>query len=311
MLRPPHVALTARARTAARVATAALGKRWEEQGTDQPQSEYDVDLAFFYGAVIAAALAAQWPPPVIAAAVVTAAQWAPPAGAPAAAVSAAEALIAASVRASLDAHRTQPGTARDADLTAALEGLIADAWTTGTHAAARQLRIVDAEGSPALIDTATGELLDDIDWDTWRPGRFPAGAVDRIRADPDVRALYENVPTLIRGLTDTTVQRITDRVTRGVLDGESIDRITRDVTPLVDDPRRARLIAHTETARVQTTATLRLYQVEDVTAWDWIASDGACPACDALARGGPYPLTAQAPPLHPACRCSPAPGVAG
>jgi hypothetical protein len=67
------------------------------------------------------------------------------------------------------------------------------------------------------------------------------------------------------------------------------------------------MIAHTETARLQTLGTFKGYREMGVTAWDWLTTTGACPRCVALEARNPHSIDESGPPAHPRCRCAPAP----
>lgn len=153
-------------------------------------------------------------------------------------------------------------------------------------------------------DTGTGGtdgVTLTIDWDNWEPG-WPEAAAHTAHGEL-ARALDDLDITLDR-IDRTTLDRVGDEIARGLLDGDPVDRIARGVDRIIDDPARALTIAHTETARAQVAATLDRYREEGFRSFEWIASDGACPACAAMEASNPHPMGTPAPPKHPRCRCA-------
>jgi len=119
--------------------------------------------------------------------------------------------------------------------------------------------------------------------------------------------LRDNAGVTIRGISNATLDRVGSVISEGLLDGESVDSIARNLAGVIDDPARAEMISHTETCRAQSLASVDLYQSEGFTRWTWILSDGACPKCVDQESRNPHAVGDEAPPLHPRCRCSVAP----
>lgn len=291
---------------ATREAATMLTKSWQEQGTREPQSRYDIALALVWVTVIAAALRAAFSPSAILAAIFTARQHTPaplppgldgvtgatPGGTLPDSV---RDTIAQSVAGSLTA--SGPNTA---PLREALTGLEADALLAGTHAATEQLAATGRTPGPGDAADLAG-VADGIDWHDTHVSTPDA---EQLLRRGGLGRLLDDAGVSIRGITDTTVRRLGERIADGLEAGHGPDRIARDCADILDDPARALRVAHTETARAMTRATLMQYEAAGITRWDWIASDGACPACAAREQGGPYGLTEPAPPLHPSCRCT-------
>jgi hypothetical protein len=171
-----------------------------------------------------------------------------------------------------------------------LANLHLDAFTVGLKAAQVQMGITP-EG-----------------WDGWRPG-MP----ENLAPHPGAwQTAMDDAGVTVKDITDTTMAKIGRAIEAGVSAGDSVDRIARDLFGVLGDPDRAELIAHTESARMLTKASMTTYQDMGVKQFDLLISAGACPLCISVATDNPHPLSdrASAPPLHPRCRCAAAP-VAG
>lgn len=293
---------------ATRQAATTLTKGWQEQGTREPQSQWDVKVAAAWATVIAAALLRAFTPSAILAAIFTARQHKPPplppglAGIPDAAPiggplpEPARDVIVQSVIGSLAA--STPDTA---PLRGALEGATADGYLAGVHAATEQLADVGATPTGPLADLDTG-----FDWHEWTPGTPDAG--EYLRRGGYGRILDATGIT-VKGVTDATMRRIGELVADGLDRGDSIDSIARAVRGYVDDPKRALRIAHDATTRALTRAALDGYTEAGISGFDWIASAGACTVCREREASNPHPLNEPGPPAHPHCRCAAAPAV--
>lgn len=111
----------------------------------------------------------------------------------------------------------------------------------------------------------------------------------------------------IHGIEDTTLEAIGHLIVDGVADGASVDRLARQINNYLDDPTRAQMIAHTESARMLSLGSRAAYMDAGVTQWDWVVSDGVCPRCLARAESNPHGMDEAMPPGHPYCRCAAAP----
>ena len=98
----------------------------------------------------------------------------------------------------------------------------------------------------------------------------------------------------------------------------SVGSLAKALTAVLDNPGRARMVAHTEIARAQSAAALDQYRSLDVGTKGWLTAEDAkvCPQCDADEAAGDIPLNDRfpsgndAPPGHPICRCALMPGLA-
>ena len=171
-------------------------------------------------------------------------------------------------------------------ITAVMADLHLDAFSVGVKAAQQQVGITP-EG-----------------WDGWRPGMAPGIAP----GSGAWQAAVDSAGVTVKDVTDTTLTRIGAAIERGVTAGDSVDMITRDLFSILDDPARAELIAHTESARMLTNASMSVYRDMGLKQWDLLVSAGACATCVGIAAGNPHTVgDSDTPPIHPRCRCAAAP----
>lgn len=188
------------------------------------------------------------------------------------------------------ARRALAGTVQPSTLNQVMHAAWADAYSVGTLAADVQMGKVP-----------TG-------WDDWKPGMADSNKVTALGwketiADADIT---------LKGITDTTVNKVAYAIADGVNAGDSVDDIGRALTKIIGDPKRAELIAHTESARMLNQSAMYQYKAAGVTQWDLVISAGACPTCSTIAAANPHDVTdAQQPPIHPRCRCAASPHFEG
>lgn len=164
-----------------------------------------------------------------------------------------------------------------------MDELIRDAYAAGDMAATVQLG-----GSEPLS--------------IWNPGTPP----EPLYADLGWEQALAQKGLRLRGISQTTIERIGEIIERGVEDGTSIYSLARDIDAYLGDYSRAEMIAHTETARMINLATERQYRINGIPQWKWIISAGACPRCAAKADKV-FNLGDPTPPGHPRCRCAMSP----
>ena len=246
---------------------------WREKATSAPQSGYDLRLTDHYAPLIVKAIGALWPRAAFNA--------------------------AASARSLDGLPAADTGPLRDV-----LERLWADAWVTGRHSAEIQVKPArvrkDTESEPSTSVVTN--------WDTWEPGNLPAAL---LADDGGFAAVLARTDVSINGIEGTTLDRMGNLLSEGMLNGDSVDTIGRALREIVDDPDHAEMIAHTESARLQSQASLAQYADEGIRLWDWLVSDGACPRCLDQESRNPHGLSDEAPPGHPRCRCSVSPVIPG
>lgn len=137
-----------------------------------------------------------------------------------------------------------------------------------------------------------------------------------------LRTLQEYDLGLIRNVTDQLRADIRSQIMQGVIQGESIPKISRRLSkgtaleagtfPKVE--KRATVIARTETLRAFNQAALEQYRVAGVVRVKWLTGrdERVCDYCGPL-DGKVFPiddLPWGAPPIHPQCRCTASPSIA-
>jgi 8-oxo-dGTP pyrophosphatase MutT (NUDIX family) len=170
-------------------------------------------------------------------------------------------------------------------LSAVLSEMVRDAYSAGEMAAKVQLG-QDVPG-----------------WSIWAPGTPP----EPLRSELGWQDALEQAQISLKGITQTTLDRLTAVIESGVESGDSVDSMARDMADVLGDYGRAEMIAHTESARMVSLATERQYRLDGVPMWDWVISAGACPRCTDESESSPHPVGYPTPPGHPRCRCSMSP----
>lgn len=197
----------------------------------------------------------------------------------------------------LDEIKALQGAVTDADIAAALQAFREDlvtAWA-GTVESPGVLTRLTLAGMAAGENMLQGlNVLVSVDWN-----------LAAVEAQQYARSYSYN---LIQRLNQTTMRQVQQTISAWIGTGESLDTLTRQLTPLFNDPRRARLIAQTETTRVYNKgAEIRWRQagVQKVK-WQTVRDESVCPICDplhnqigTLATG----VSNRTPPAHPGCRC--------
>jgi 8-oxo-dGTP pyrophosphatase MutT (NUDIX family) len=176
-----------------------------------------------------------------------------------------------------------------------LERVITNAW-----ADAYNVGIMAADVQMGNVPTS---------WDAWTPGMTEANKITALGwkeslADADIT---------LGGITDTTVNKLAYAIADGVNAGDPSDVIARALNGILSDPKRAELIAHTESARMLNNAAMDQYKLLGVTQWDLIVSAGACnETCIPVKDANPHNV-GEGPtvPLHPRCRCAASPHLEG
>ena len=188
------------------------------------------------------------------------------------------------------ARQALAGTVQPSTLDQVMHAAWADAYSVGTMAA----------------DVQMGKIP--TGWDDWKPGMAETNKITALGwketlADADIT---------LAGIKDTTVNRIAYALADGVNAGDSVDDIGRALTKILGDPKRAELIAHTESARMLNQSAMYQYKAMGVTQWDLVVSAGACPRCSTIAAANPHDVDDPTqPPIHPRCRCAASPHIEG
>jgi len=140
-----------------------------------------------------------------------------------------------------------------------------------------------------------------------------SGEVGAARAGLDVKAtplvgrtvenLLNNADLTIQGITDTTIQRISDIITVGVHQGQTRKDIYNAVDLLMNDPQRSMMITITESSRAYSAGLVDTFTSAGVEQFDWIAYSSACQECEDMEASNPHDMADETPPLHPNCEC--------
>jgi SPP1 gp7 family putative phage head morphogenesis protein len=160
------------------------------------------------------------------------------------------------------------------------------------------------EAHHAGVMAAKVQLGQDVPgWSIWAPGTPP----EPMYADLGWEQALREAGISLKGIAQTTFDRIARIIESGVEDGRSVDHMARDIDAFLGNYERAEMIAHTETARMISLASERQYRLARIPMFDWVISAGACPTCVDKAESSPHPMGSPIPPGHPKCRCSMAP----
>ncbi len=113
---------------------------------------------------------------------------------------------------------------------------------------------------------------------------------------------------LAGSLTDTTIDRVKESLATSFGLGENQDAAVARLLEVIDDPKRAATIAHTEAVRAFTGGRLGVGAEIGADRKQWDATFGACEICDSLdgevvGLDEAFSTGDEAPPEHPNCRC--------
>ena len=139
---------------------------------------------------------------------------------------------------------------------------------------------------------------------------FGAGARSQARnpgADailgPRAQQLIQRAGVTIKGINDTTQNRIYTAIRDGVANGDAHATITAVVDLIVNDTDRAEIIAETETNRAYQLAAQDVASEEGAVGFNWITDSDPCPECIELESANPHDISELVPPDHPSCLC--------
>ncbi len=193
------------------------------------------------------------------------------------------------------------GAGATGSLESVIRQVMVDSFLTGVYGAGVQLGddSVDVGGSAGVAVAST-------DWGSWVPGDASASS---LVADGGLHDLLNTADITVKGIADSVLDQVGNRIAAGLGDGWSSEKIGRNISDLIGSDSRAMMIAHTEVARAQTAGSMEAYRASGVGTWDLITSDGACIFCLSIAEANPHPVmdTGDTPPEHPWCRCAASP----
>ena len=120
---------------------------------------------------------------------------------------------------------------------------------------------------------------------------------------PRAQQLIQRAGVTIKGINDTTQNRIYTAIRDGVANGDAHATITTVVNAIVNDPSRADIIATTETNRAYQLAAQDVAAENGAIGFDWITDSDPCPECIELESANPHDISELVPPDHPNCAC--------
>lgn len=212
-----------------------------------------------------------------------------------------------------DVTNLDPGTAEQV-----LRDLYGDSYLAGAGAASLVLGGSGAGsgggGGGAILVGGPGGAGGHIDWDNWEPGN-PAAADQLLAAGGrnGLQELLDQADITIKSVADSYMDDLANALALGLENGDSVDTIAADLADILDDESHARMVAVTETARAQTSASLATYRDNGVSMVAWLAEDDACEECLANEDASPIAIDDDWPsgdaPVHPWCRCAVAPAI--
>lgn len=151
-----------------------------------------------------------------------------------------------------------------------------------------------------------------FDWTTWEAGREAAAVL--VDAPRGLSTILNRTGKTIKGIDDTTLDRMGSALANGLAQGLGAEEISRAIDYIIDDPARSMVIARTETARALVEASAIEYREAGITEVQWIVGE-PCDICAENANmimplGEEFPSGDIQPPAHPNCVCDISPVVA-
>ena len=184
-----------------------------------------------------------------------------------------------------------------AELDKVLTELYGDSFLQGAHDAAHA---AGADIVASLRDVTAAPSAQY--WNNWKPGY---GAAAAKAADGGMREMLDRADVTIRGLTDTSIDRLGNTISDGLAKGDSYEAVAKLAREALGSPARAEMVVNTEYNRAMTEASVETYKAADVEQVEWLAESDACEECEAEAALGAHDLDgAEQPPMHPRCRCA-------
>lgn len=114
----------------------------------------------------------------------------------------------------------------------------------------------------------------------------------------------------LKGVSQTSVDRIGNALADAIVSGEGSGKAAEAIAPILNDQKRAQVIARTEIARAMESALLAQAKAQGGMDKEWLDAPNACPICQANTAEGVIPIDQSFgsgdpnPPAHPNCRCA-------
>lgn len=123
-----------------------------------------------------------------------------------------------------------------------------------------------------------------------------------------MRATSDYVGDLVKGITDTTKDRIKNSVEQSIRLHESTDEAQARLTDIMGDPARADMISRTETVRAYNKGITTFGKESGATSKIWEISSDPCPICEQNEKeevgiNEDFSSGDSEAPAHPNCRC--------
>lgn len=201
--------------------------------------------------------------------------------------------------------------AQDVYLSGPLRQVLHDLYT--------EAYLVGDRSAQAVLASAGQGVGPVAEWGRWRAGDPQAARLILSADGRDVGLanLLANADVVITSIARGRLDELAAVLADGLEQGRSPDEIGQALRGIVDDPRRAYMIAVTETTRAVSAATLARYRDSGVEAKEWATAldERVCPLCNGNQGDGVIPVAAvfssgdDSPPAHPLCRCALMPAV--
>jgi len=123
-----------------------------------------------------------------------------------------------------------------------------------------------------------------------------------------LQAADKYVGKLVKGINNTTVDRIKQSIKTSTALREDIETASKRLSSILNDSKRATLIARTETVRTYSRGITLFGEKSGATEKVWELSSNPCEICAAnevtVGINDTFPSGDSEPPAHPNCRCS-------
>jgi len=121
------------------------------------------------------------------------------------------------------------------------------------------------------------------------------------------------VDSTIEGIVNTELNRVASAIAQGIANGWSPKQTAAAIDQIINDEKRAWLIAETEYANAMVAASRATYLANNVQMLQWYSQPDACSACEENQQASPIRIDQSWPngnPLvHPHCRCAEGPYI--
>lgn len=149
-----------------------------------------------------------------------------------------------------------------------------------------------------------------MNWSKWTPGNRAAAAL--LEPPGALRRLLQTRGVRIRGMSQTTLDRIGTGLAEALRMGLTRQEASRLINGVIDDSARSLMIAGTEMTYAVVQSNKELYRESGVEMVEWLVAD-PCDECQENYDQSPIPIGEEwrngDPPVHPNCMCDVAPYV--